>query len=150
MPHIVAVQSIDQEDAPFSFSKLLDAYDKKKEDMQVDKYKLLKDLPWLSIGSIIWIENGCMRCEDAIFAASCYEETLKYFWVDDEGNFNEKAIPNKEWFAPLIESEPKDIKTLGYGFANEDPENQMIIIADRLNKVIDVVNALQKGSKCTK
>lgn len=144
-----AVQSIDQEDVPFSFSKLLDAYNKKKEYMQVqiEKYKLLKDLPHHEAGEI-WE----VRIKDYISPVVFIQHPMGHkseaqSWV--YGFLNENR-ENSEWFTPLIESEVEMLEEDGASILNKLISNGRLdvsLLAIYLAKQNRAINALQKGSK---
>lgn len=73
---------------------------------QVQKYKLLKDLPWLKAGTILWVQNGMLNRQGCGLSAECYEATMNYFWVDEDGRFDENADPTKEdseWLEKVVE-----------------------------------------------
>jgi hypothetical protein len=67
----------------------------------MDKYIVKKELPWLRVGAVVWVENGYLYKEIDKFdgleyigepiclGAECYRATLNYF---------EDGLDNTEWF----------------------------------------------------
>jgi len=68
----------------------------------MDKYIVKKELPWLRVGTVVWVENGYLYRdidesdgipesigEPICLGAECYNATLGYF----EGN-----LDDTDWF----------------------------------------------------
>lgn len=116
------------------------------------KYKLLKDLPWLKAGTVVWVENGRLKKEGTILVAECYEATKNYFWVDDIGNFDENADPSypphqNGWFEKVSDKPekigriPDKMSIVGAGYSYEE------MIEDRVEKLIEAINYLLERTK---
>jgi hypothetical protein len=70
----------------------------------MQKYKMLKSLPWMEEGLEFWIENNTIntvemmdgRPRRTICAAGCYQATLDYY-TNEDGEFE----PDDDFIAKL-------------------------------------------------
>lgn len=59
------------------------------------KYKVIKDLPWMSKGTVFWIDEktGWLATKGMILAAECYEATKNYFF--------EEGFEDNDWIIEI-------------------------------------------------